>query len=248
MRHVLALLIFVIGATAMSGVARAADPACERRELQGRKVVICTLDTTRQSVRTYWLDRTGTPYGSLSGIDRRAADQPGAMLFAMNAGMYHEDLSPVGLYVEAGKQLHKPSTAGGPGNFHMRPNGVFYVTGRTVGVSETRRYLAKPPAADFASQSGPMLVIDGKLHPKFTGEGTSAKIRNGVGVRGTSTAFFVISEEPVTFTEFAKMFRDDLKCRNALYFDGSISSLYAPSVNRSDSFMRLGPIVAGFAR
>ena len=232
----------------LASPASAADAPCERRELQGRKVVVCTIDTARSSVRTYWQDGSGAPYGSLSGIGKRAADQPGPMLFAMNAGMYHEDLTPVGLYVEGGRQMTKANTAGGPGNFHMRPNGVFHVTGRTVGVSETRRYLASAPRADFASQSGPMLVVDGKLHPKITGQGTSAKIRNGVGVRSGSMAFFVITDEPVTFSEFARMFRDDLKCRNALYFDGSISSLYAPSVGRSDSFMRLGPIVAGFAR
>lgn len=227
--------------------AAAAEP-CERRQLQGRNVIVCTIETTRHAVRTYWQAKDGTPYGSLAGIAGRAADQPGKMLFAMNAGMYHDDLRPVGLYVENGRQLAKASSAGGPGNFHMRPNGIFHISAAGVGVTETRRYLARPPKADYASQSGPMLVIDGKIHPKITGQGTSAKIRNGVGVQNASTAVFVITDEPVTFTEFARMFRDDLKTRNALYFDGSISSIYAPSVGRSDSFMRIGPIVAGFSK
>jgi len=92
-----------------------------------------------------------------------------------------------------------------------------------------------------------MLVIGGLLHPRINGGGTSAKIRNGVGVRG-SMAYFIVTDEPVTFTEFARMFRDDLKAPNALYLDGSISSIYAPSVGRADSFMPVGPIIAGFDR
>lgn len=227
--------------------ALAQDAPCASRTLQGKSVVVCQIDAARQSVRLLWRNARGEPYGSLRGISAAATAETGPMLFAMNAGMYHKDLSPVGLYVENGVELQPANTAGGPGNFHMRPNGVFYVAGRTFGVMETKAYLARAPKADFATQSGPMLVIAGKLHPRITGQGTSEKIRNGVGVRG-SLAYFVITDEPVTFTEFAKMFRDDLKTPNALYLDGSISSLWAPSVNRADSFMPVGPIVAGFAK
>ena len=228
-------------------LAAAADGLCAARVLQGRKAVVCTVDTARHAVRTLWKDAAGAPYGSLSGIATTATAATGPVLMAMNAGMYHDDLAPVGLYIEQGATLARIVTGGGPGNFHMRPNGVFHVAGRNVGVTETRRFAARPPKVDFASQSGPMLVIDGKLHPAFTGRGTSAKIRNGVGVAGR-TAIFVITEEPVTFTEFALMFRDDLRARNALYFDGSISSLYAPSVGRADRFMPVGPIVAVYAK
>ena len=178
-----------------------------------------------------------------------ATAETGPMLFAMNAGMYHDNLDPVGLYIEKGETLKQANTHAGPGNFHMRPNGVFYVTaGRTLGVMETRKFVAARIKPEFASQSGPMLVIGGKLHPAFTGRGQSKKIRNGVGVApGGKTAWFVISEEPVTFTDFANIFRD-LKAQDALYFDGSISSLYAPSVNRADRFMPVGPIVGVYAK
>lgn len=221
---------------------------CQKMTLQQRAVTVCTLDLTRQSARLYYKDQAGRPFGSLSSINERATAQPGKMLFAMNAGMYHPDLSPVGLYIEAGQEMRRISLAGGAGNFHLLPNGVFYLKGRSAGVMESRAFSKGRIAADYASQSGPMLVINGRLHPKFSGQGTSAKIRNGVGVRSATSLVFVISDEPVTFTEFARMFRDDLKCRNALYFDGSISSLYAPSVRRADSFMPVGPIVAGFDR
>lgn len=240
--------IFLIAlAAVLSAPAHAQGAACEARSLQARSVVVCSIDLTRQNIRLLWQDARGEPIGSLRGIAAAAPSNAGVMLFAMNAGMYHRDLSPVGLYVEDGKEFKALNTAGGPGNFHMRPNGVFFVSGSTAGVLESRAFKARRLKVDFATQSGPMLVIGGRLHPRFSGEGTSRKIRNGVGVTGRM-AHFVITDEAVTFTEFARMFRDDLKTPNALYLDGSISSLYAPSVNRADGFLPIGPIVAGFAR
>lgn len=241
-------LAIALGAGLALATPVAASESCARQTLQGRNVIVCTVDLARQTLRTYWKAADGTPYGSLAGFAGRAENRPGPMLFAMNAGMYHDDLRPVGLYIEGGRTQAKANTAAGPGNFHMRPNGVFYISGATAGVMETRRFMSSRQKADYASQSGPMLVLDGRLHPQITGQGTSAKIRNGVGMRSATAAVFVITDEPVTFTEFARMFRDDLRCRNALYFDGSISSIYAPSVGRSDSFMRVGPIVAAFSR
>ena len=167
---------------------------------------------------------------------------------AVNAGMYHADSSPVGLYVEGGQQLKKANTAGGPGNFHMKPNGIFYFTSEEAGVMETGKYLKAKPAADFATQSGPMLVIDGKLHPRFSADGPSLKIRNGVGVRDAQTIVFAISNEAVSFGDFGRLFRDALTCPNALFLDGSISSLWAPSVDRSDEFWPAGPILSAKAR
>lgn len=235
--------------TSLTAAAVEAPGACSQRVLRDVKVVVCAMSTGAQSARTLWKDRSGTPYGSLGGIDRTATPETGRMLFAMNAGMYHDNLDPVGLYVENGVSLRPAVTGGGPGNFHMRPNGVFYITPRrTLGVMETRRFVSAKVKAEFASQSGPMLLIGGKLHPAFTGRGQSRKIRNGVGVSADGTrGWFVISEEPVTFTDFALIFRD-LTAHDALYFDGSISSLYAPSVNRTDRFMPVGPIVAVYGK
>jgi uncharacterized protein YigE (DUF2233 family) len=88
-----------------------------------------------------------------------------------------------------------------------------------------------------------MLVIDGRIHPKFSDTSVSLKVRNGVGVRDAATVVFAISEEPVSFAAFARLFRDALKCRNALFLDGSISSLYAPGLNRADALRPMGPIV-----
>ena len=101
-------------------------------------------------------------------------------------------------------------------------------------MTETSRYLANPPPARYATQSGPMLIIDGKVHPKIRPDGTSQKIRNGVGACKGGAVTFAIADDPVTFDTFARLFRDGLGCQNALFLDGSVSSLYAPELNRDD--------------
>lgn len=162
--------------------------------------------------------------------------------FAMNAGMFDEDGRPIGLAIVEGKQVHAVNRREGGGNFHLLPNGIFLVRrdGR-ADVVATDRF---KPGEDirFASQSGPMLVIAGEVHPKFEADGQSRYIRNGVGVR-EGKALFAISQDPVSFGKMARFFRDDLKTPDALYFDGSVSSLWDPGGNRQDSHSPLGPMV-----
>src|SRR5262249_38936101 len=152
-------------------------------------------------------------------------------LFATNAGMFDPALKPVGLYIEGGKELVRANTRSGFGNFHMKPNGVFYLAGNAAGILETGAYLKERPAADLATQSGPMLVINGRLHPRFDAKSTSLKPRNGVGIRDAHTVLFAISDGEVSFAAFARLFRNGLGCNNALFLDGgTASNLYVPSL------------------
>lgn len=221
---------------------------CRETTFEGKSFIVCTFDLRVATLRLHWKDAGGAPYGNVGTLARAMNRTGGPVLMAVNAGMYHADGSPVGLYVEGGQQLKKASTAGGPGNFHMKPNGIFYFTADEAGVMETGKFLKTKPKAEFATQSGPMLVIDGKLHPRFSADGPSLKIRNGVGVRDAQTVVFAISNEAVSFGDFGRLFRDALKCPNALFLDGSISSLWAPSVHRSDEFWPAGPILSVKAR
>lgn len=218
--------------------------ACRDVAFEGVTYTVCTVDLRTHDIRLAWKGPAGDVYGNLGSYARAATRAGVAPLFAMNAGMYHADGRPVGLYVEGGKEFTKVNTARGPGNFHMKPNGVFFVTGGEAGVLETTAYLRARPAVQFATQSGPMLVIDGKLHPRFSADGPSLKIRNGVGIRDPHTVVFAISNDGVSFGSFARLFRDGLKCNNALFLDGSISSLWAPSHGRQDELWPVGPIVA----
>jgi uncharacterized protein YigE (DUF2233 family) len=166
------------------------------------------------------------------------------LLFAMNAGMYHDDRSPVGLFVDNGRVVKPAVTGGGWGNFHLLPNGVFLMKDGLAQVRETLAFEKSGVVPDFATQSGPMLVIDGKLHSRFLPDSDSLKIRNGIGVDATGRVHMVISKVPVRFYDFATLFRDQLGCRNALYLDGSISSAFIADQNRDDRLFPMGPILS----
>ncbi len=203
----------------------------------------CEFDPARVKIETFNLDDTGAPLGTFGALDNLVREQGRKLVFAMNAGMFDAALRPIGLYVEDGVEVHRLNRRNGAGNFHLKPNGVFYVAGGKAAVVETERFAKLRIVPDFATQSGPMLVIGGSLHPKFSPTGVSQKIRNGVGVRDDGTVVFAISDVPVNFHDFAALFRDQLLCPNALFFDGSVSSLYAPELGRADGLVPLGPMV-----
>lgn len=222
---------------AMAGTAA----ACEAVEHRGRGFTICTADLSRHDVALRLDGPDGAPLGSFAALEA-ATDAP--IAFAMNAGMYHPDRRPVGLYVEDGVQRAPLVTRSGPGNFGLLPNGVFCVQADRADVIESRAFAAAPLACMQATQSGPMLVIDGALHPSFLPDSPSLKWRNGVGAMPDGQiVHFVISDEPVTFHEMATLFRDVLGVRDALYLDGSVSRLHVPAAGRSDPGWPMGPIL-----
>jgi uncharacterized protein YigE (DUF2233 family) len=225
-------------------VPAAAEPACQSMVFEEADYTVCRFDLRKDRLSLFNLDAEGVPYGSFSALSQALQAQGKTLAFAMNAGMYDEAQKPIGLYIEAGKQAHKINRRNGAGNFHLKPNGVFYVAGKRAGVLDTEAFVKAGLTPDYATQSGPMLVIDGRIHPKFSATGNSLKRRNGVGVVDDHTVVFAITEGVANFYSFARLFRDGLDCRNALFFDGSVSSLYAPDLGRSDGYFPLGPIVA----
>jgi uncharacterized protein YigE (DUF2233 family) len=243
-----ALLWIALAGFAARDRAQAQSEPCRPLTEQGNDYVVCEVDLRRYRLRTFWRGSDGGLIGSLERLAQVADPAEGRLAFAMNGGMYHADLAPVGLYVENGQELTRANTANGPGNFHMKPNGIFWVGAGRVGVSETGRYLKERPRAEYATQSGPMLVVNGRIHPKISDQGVSRKIRNGVGVRDANTVVFAISNGPVTFGEFAHLFRDTLRAPNALFLDGSISSLYAPALRRNDGLLPLGLMIGAFEK
>jgi uncharacterized protein YigE (DUF2233 family) len=232
----------ILGALALLASVVAGHAACRDTTIEGARYVICEF-TAGDGIELFLRDDAGAPLGQFGRVRDALATRGRTLVFAMNAGMYHEDRSPVGLYVENGHELKRLSTANGRGNFSMKPNGVFYVDSKSAGVLETKAFARRKIKVTFASQSGPMLVIDGRLHPRFRANSTSRNRRNGVGVAGKRVVF-ALADDPVTFHQFARIFRDVLKTPNALYLDGSISRLYAADINRNDFGFSLGPIVA----
>ena len=227
-------------ALSLLGLPVAASVECSDVTHLGTSYTICDVDPAQTPPRLFLNGPDGRPLGSFSATEA----EWGALAFAMNAGMYHDDRSPVGHYVEDGQEVMRVIPDAGPGNFGMLPNGVLCVTEGRARVIETLDFVETGPECRYATQSGPMLVIDGALHHRFIPGSDSRFLRNGVGTSADGTrAVFAISNEPVNFHDFALLFRDGLGLPNALYLDGKISRLHAPSLGRSDGGMRLGPIV-----
>ena len=150
-----------------------------------------------------------------------------------------------GIYIENFNELSPLITRDGPGNFGLLPNGVFCFNMREFFILETKKFAQAKIQCQYATQSGPLLVIDGKIHPKFIKNGTSKFVRSGVGIsRNGSKAIFLISNEAVSFHQFASTFLNHFKIDNALYLDGNISRLYSPKLNRIDFGFDIGPIIA----
>jgi uncharacterized protein YigE (DUF2233 family) len=245
-----ALLAVVLAAAGMLATPRplSAQSAPCRSLLHARNLyTVCQVDLRKHTIKLYWKRADGAPYAHLSALPRALEAKSGTLLFATNAGMFDVALKPVGLHIEQGRELVRANTRSGHGNFHMKPNGVFFVAGDAAGVLETGAYLRQRPHAELATQSGPMLVINGRLHPRFDPNSSSLKVRSGVGVRDQHTVLFAISEGEVSFAQFAQLFRDPLKCMNALFLDGgSAPSMYIPATAHSGNFLPLGPMLAVF--
>ncbi len=230
------VLILLAALSAGSAAAR-----CRNMTFEAVPYSVC--EAHRGDDLRLFLNGPSGPFGGFDAVQTDLSRQGLTLGFAMNAGMFKPDLSPVGLYVENGKTLTPIVTSDGPGNFGLLPNGVFCI-GTQFAVIEARLFAESKPACRFASQSGPMLVIAGSEHPSFKANSTSMHIRNGVGVSADGkTAWFVIANSPVNFDSFARLFRDGLGAPNALYFDGSVSRLYAPELGRPGTGFDIGPIV-----
>ncbi|HEV7230206.1 MAG TPA: phosphodiester glycosidase family protein, partial [Bacteroidia bacterium] len=164
------------------------------------------------------------------------------LLFATNGGMYKPDNSPQGLFIQSGKVLAKLDTASGSGNFYLKPNGVFYITsGKQAFICNTSSFKDSGQVL-FATQSGPILVIDGKIHSGFTRGSKNLNIRNGVGILPDNRIVFAMSKEPISFYDFANYFKS-LGCKNALYLDGFVSRTYLPEKKWEQTDGNFGVII-----
>lgn len=229
--------------------ARTSEPPCNPVMFEGQRFTVCQIDTVRQDLRLVMSNRANVALRNFAALKAFLGHDAVRVRFAINAGMYDADGRPIGLYVEDGVLVRAANTKDGAGNFHLKPNGVFSVDGHgRARVETTETYLDRASLPRWATQSGPMLVIDGAIHPAIRSDGPSRLIRNGVGVRDHHSAVFAISEEPVSFGRFARLFRDELRCRDALYLDGVVSSLWDPAMGRVDARAPLGPMVVALEK
>jgi len=225
--------------TALPGVALA--EACTQERFEDASYVVCTVDPSSADLRLFWKNAENQPLRAFSSLADMVQADGHRLGFAVNAGMYNTDFAPLGLYVEGGEQKVRANTreaaAGAKTipNFYKKPNGVFFLADGTAGIATTEAYLAEDRQVAFATQSGPMLVIDGELHPALIEGSTDRTRRSGVGVCENGMVRVAVSEGFVNFHQFARLFRDDLHCANALFLDGGRGvGIYSPELGRND--------------
>ena len=228
--------------TAETAMAEAQGPsACESVTFESTPLTHCIADPAQHAIAMANVGPDKQPFANLANF--AGSVDPASIAFAMNGGMYGDDLKAIGYYVQNGERLKELNRANGEGNFYMKPNGVFFGTGSKWQVMGSNTFFnTVGDRPQFGTQSGPLLLVDGKLHPEVQDDGPSRAIRNAVGVDASGKAHFVISDAPVSFGQIARYFRDVLKVKNALYLDGAISSLWDPARGRMDKG-RVGPII-----
>ena len=188
------------------------------------------VDAKNQSLSFFWKDDQGHLIKHFGALQDWLKTKKQQLVFAMNGGMYTSNNSPLGLYIQEGKIMHPINRAHAKGNFYWQPNGVFYITKeRLPFICATNSFVNKGDVA-FATQSGPMLVMNGKIHPDFKKGSSNTNIRNGVGILPNGHILFAMSKSEISMYDFAEYFKSK-GCLNALYLDGFVSRVYLPEKN-----------------
>jgi uncharacterized protein YigE (DUF2233 family) len=198
----------------------------ERVEFRGEGFRVLDADLRKVRLELFWKDADGRPYAALPRLKADILAHGRRFLAATNAGIYSRDYAPLGLHVERGvRRVDLNRGRGGGGNFFLKPNGVFYLTKDGARIVATAEYRPAKGSVLEAVQSGPLLLRKGAIHPKFAAASENRKVRSGIGVRDRAHVVVALSDGPVTFEEFAALFRDKLGCSDALYLDGTISRI-----------------------
>lgn len=195
-----------------------------------------------QSLHFYWKVSPDQAFSTIAQLKDKLAAKNDTLVFAMNGGMFKPDFSPVGLYIQRQQEITPLNTSSTTGNFGLKPNGVFFLTTEQVAVVCETSHFKNDGHIKYATQSGPMLVIDGAIHPAFKADSKNLNIRNGVGILPDGSVLFAISTAPINFYDFALFFKHK-GCRNALYLDGAISQMYCPAEAMLETNGKFGVII-----
>jgi uncharacterized protein YigE (DUF2233 family) len=209
---------------------------------------VVTVDLQAAELKLFWKRPDGIRFGSFTALGDDLRQHGQRVIFATNAGIFDPTFTPCGLHVEAGRELVPLNLAAGQGNFYMKPNGVFLLDDAGAHIVDSTQYAGTTPSTHLATQSGPLLVIDGRINPQFDPQSANRKIRSGVAISSPSTVHFVLSERPVSFHALASLFRDRLGCQDALCLDGVISRFYLPGQDSTPAAVDFAGMLAVIAK
>ena len=214
----------------------------KRLKIDDERFVSYVVDSKKLNIEFYWKNKKDVNFRNAENLKLWLKTQNKELLFAVNGGMYKKDNSPQGLYIENNVKKNEIDTTSGSGNFYLKPNGVFYLTNdKKPNICITKEFVDNEKIK-FATQSGPMLVINGKIHSAFKKGSSNLNIRNGVGVLPNNEIIFAMSKKEINFYDFAEYFKK-LGCKNALYLDGFVSRTYLPEKNWNQTDGNFGVII-----
>jgi len=198
-----------------------------KNQINDNRFVSYIVDTKKQDLHLYWKDDRNESFESIQNLKQWLEKNKRNLVFAMNGGMYKPDGSPQGLYIENQKTLSSLDSSSGNGNFYLKPNGIFYITTDNTPIICKTTDFSDNGEIKYATQSGPMLVINGQIHTAFKEGSTNLNVRNGVGILPDNKVVFAMSKKEINFYDFANYFKS-IGCKNALYLDGLVSRTYLP--------------------
>jgi uncharacterized protein YigE (DUF2233 family) len=218
--------------------------SCASNQDSNEIIAAYIVDPGSVNIKFFWQNDEREIFGSIGNLKNRVERGGQKLRFAMNGGMFMEDRRPLGLYVQDGETLAPLNTReSAEGNFYLQPNGVFYIRAdRRAFVVPTRDF-KDDGQIRYATQSGPMLVLEGEINQTFKPDSTNLNIRNGVCVTFDERVIFAITRREINFYDFAEHFKK-LGCRNALFLDGFVSRMYAPEQNIAQTDGDFGVIIA----
>lgn len=200
---------------------------CKEKVKDNSRFITYQVNPQKKNTQLYWKNDKGELLKSLDHLITDVQYKNKKLVFAMNGGMFEPDNSPKGLYIEDFKILKSIDTLQGSGNFYLKPNGIFYLTrNNRAGIVETKKYVQNKEVR-YATQSGPMLITNGKINPIFQENSKNLNIRNGVGILKNGDLLFVMSKKEINFYNLAEFFKNS-GCKDALYLDGYVSRTYLP--------------------
>lgn len=231
-------ILFFVSFVSLSGVVKPIP-----RVSDDERFISYEVDLQKQDLKLFWKDNKNELFRNFKNLKTWLNAHQQELVFAMNGGMYKTDNAPLGLFIEDGKTISAINKLSGDGNFYLKPNGVFYTTyNNSAAICQTGSFV-NTKKIKYATQSGPLLVINGNIHPAFNPASTNLNIRNGVGILPGNKIVFAMSKRAINFYDFAKYFKD-LGCSNALYLDGFVSRTWLPEKQFEQVDGNFGVIIA----
>ncbi len=207
------------------------------------RIVSYIVDPSESRLQFFLKNGGSERYKNFSKLKEELALENIELKFAMNGGMFTPEHKPVGLYIEEGQVLSNLDTIlESRGNFYLQPNGVFLIDKFHKPSVVTTDEFEFSEDIEYATQSGPMLLVNGEYHPAFNKESKNLNIRNGVGILKNGYVLFAMTNEKMNFYDFASFFKKN-GCSNALYLDGAISKIYTEGEASADSEGNFGVII-----